>query len=163
MKKINRTSKNSEYEAQTLLKEALEKSLITHNYVGVVQGKVEKEKDTITTWLSESTALKMHSSNVPNSGLKAITEYEVIKSNNKYSLVELKPKTRHKNQVRVHMHDIRHPVIGDEKYGATTKPISRLGLHAHFLEFKHPVTGKIVRFKSRTPQKFLDLFEAEEN
>jgi 23S rRNA pseudouridine1911/1915/1917 synthase len=61
------------------------------------------------------------------------------------------PKTGRKNQIRVHLADIGHPIVGDEKYGATKNPARRLGLHAHFISFPHPVTGKKVLLESELP------------
>ena len=53
------------------------------------------------------------------------------------------------------MEEIGHPVVGDKKYGAKTNPIGRLGLHALELGFKHPVSGKVISFKTNVPSKFV--------
>ena len=73
--------------------------------------------------------------------------------------MELKLETGRKNQIRVHMQDIGHPVIGDEKYGDGKNLIGRLALHAYRLNFYHPVTGEIMDFETPFPQKFLRLFK----
>ncbi len=69
-------------------------------------------------------------------GKSAQTEYEVIKSNDKYSLVNLMPKTGRTHQLRVHLEYIRHPIIGDVLYGGGKA--DRLYLHAKQLEITIP-------------------------
>jgi 23S rRNA pseudouridine1911/1915/1917 synthase len=130
-------------------------------YVALVEGMVKKTQGTITSWLKESSTLKMYSSPHPNDGQQAITHYKVIQSNRNYSLVEVHLDTGRKNQIRVHMQDIGHPVASDKKYGAKTKPFSRLGLHARILSFVHPTTGELMRFETAVPKQFLSQFRDE--
>ncbi len=128
-------------------------------YVAVVEGRMERQEDTIVSWLTENEkSLKVHSSPVDNGGQQAVTHYRVIKSNDDYSLLEIELATGRKNQIRVHMQSIGHPVIGDKRYGAKTNPIGRLALHARILEFTHPVTKKPVHFETPVPRNFLHLF-----
>lgn len=127
-------------------------------YVALVEGMIKKTQGTISSWLKESSTLKMYSSPHPNDGQHAITHYKVIQSNRNYSLVEVHLETGRKNQIRVHMQDIGHPVASDKKYGARTKPFSRLGLHARVLSFVHPTTGKLMRFETEVPKQFLSQF-----
>ena len=75
-----------------------------------------------------------------------MTNYQVMKSGNDFAMVKVNLQTGRKNQVRVHMQDLGHPVIGDKKYGARTNPIGRLGLHAMVLAFKHPINKEPLRF-----------------
>ena len=89
-----------------------------------------------------------------NGGQYAVTHYRVLESNGKYSLVELMLETGRKNQIRVHMADLGHPVVGDRKYGSEDDSIRRLGLHAYMLCFRHPVTGKLLRFETPVPESF---------
>lgn len=128
-------------------------------YVALVEGAVKQEKGTISSWLKESKTLKMYSSRYPNDGQHAVTHYKVLRSNKSYSLLEVHLETGRKNQIRVHMEDIGHPVVGDKKYGARTKPIGRLGLHARVLAFHHPVTGQLLRFETDIPKLFLKPFQ----
>ncbi|QGH33988.1 RluA family pseudouridine synthase [Gracilibacillus salitolerans] len=125
------------------------------SYVALVEGILNKREDTITSWLKESKTFKMFSSEKPNDGKKAITHYKVIKANNNLSLLSVYLETGRKNQIRVHMSDIGHPIVGDKKYGSKVNPIGRLGLHAIVLAIKHPVTGELLRFKSDIPKVFL--------
>jgi len=103
----------------------------------------------------------MYSSPVPNDGQHAITHYKVLRANRNYSLVELELETGRKNQIRVHMQDLGHPVAGDKKYGSKTKPFNRLGLHARVLAFEHPATGKLMHFETDIPKPFLSQFKEE--
>lgn len=143
---------------QQLLQEAWKEAVLERTYIVVVEGAVTKEQGTITSWLTESKAFIMYSSRTPNDGQKAVTHFRLLKKNKHYSLLEVKLETGRKNQIRVHMKDIGHSVIGDKKYGATKHPIGRIGLHAQVLAFKHPITGEVVRYESEIPKSFLNLF-----
>lgn len=143
---------------QKALQNAWKEAVLERNYVVVVEGLVTKAQGTITSWLKESKTFMMYSSRTPNDGQKAVTHYAVLKKNKKYSLLEVKLETGRKNQIRVHMQDLGHPVTGDKKYGALQNPIRRLGLHAQILAFRHPVTGEDMRFESPIPKAFLHLF-----
>lgn len=124
------------------------------SYIALVEGDVTKEEGTITSWLRETKTRIVYSSNTKDDGLKAITHYKKIQSNKDFSLLEVELETGRKNQIRVHMKDIGHPVVGDKKYGSTKNVISRLGLHARALEFIHPTTKQTVRFEAETPKSF---------
>jgi len=144
---------------QQLLQNAWKKDVLERSYVAVVEGRVTQEQGTITSWLTESKVLIMYSSRTPNDGQKAVTHYQVLQKNKNYSLLEVKLETGRKNQIRVHMKDIGHSVVGDKKYGASKHPIGRLGLHARVLAFRHPITGEEVRFETDIPKEFLNLFK----
>ena len=100
----------------------------------------------------------MYSSNKKGDGQEAITDYKVLQAGSPYSMLEIRLKTGRKNQIRVHMQDIGHSIIGDKQYGSKANPIGRLGLHAHILAFNHPVSGELMRFETEVPKKFIDLF-----
>lgn len=143
---------------QEKMQEAWKEAIVERVYVAVVEGIVEKEEGTITSWLKENKALVMFSSQIPDDGQKAITNYKVLKTGKQFSLLEIKLETGRKNQIRIHMKDLGFPVTGDKKYGAKLSPIGQMGLHARVLAFKHPVTGKALRFETPIPSKFLKLF-----
>jgi len=146
-------------EVQLILQENWHRIVTRRIYVALVEGKVEKEQDTIVTWLTENEkSLKIHSSDTDNGGQQAITHYRCIKSNENYSLLEIELETGRKNQIRVHMQGIGHPIAGDKKYGAGISPISRLGLHARLLAFYHPISTEIVSFETPVPRNFLNIF-----
>ncbi|SDH56072.1 RluA family pseudouridine synthase [Desulfosporosinus hippei] len=145
---------------QQMMQKSWKETVLERTYVAVVEGFVNKEQGTITSWLTESKAFIMYSSRTPNGGQKAITHYKVLKKNKHYSLLEVNLETGRKNQIRVHMKDIGHSVIGDKKYGSTKQPIARLGLHARVLAFKHPISGEEVRYEASIPKEFLNLFKS---
>lgn len=129
-------------------------TIIKRTYVAVVEGDVKKDEGTITSWLTESKAFKVYSSQNPKHGQKSITHYKKLKSNDLYSLLQVNLETGRKHQIRVHLQDIGHPVVGDTKYGSKEKPIGRLGLHAQVLAFHHPKSGEICSFTTPVPSKF---------
>ena len=95
-------------------------------------------------------------------GKFAVTHYKTIKRANGYSLVELDLETGRKNQIRVHMLDLGHPVVGDRRYGSECDPLGRLALHAFKLCFYHPVTKELMEFETPYPTAFKG-FNAEKN
>jgi 23S rRNA pseudouridine1911/1915/1917 synthase len=143
---------------QTLLQKAWQTGIRERTYMALVEGKVEKPAGTIRSYLTESKAFVVHSSKDPDKGELAITHFRTLKSNPDYSLLEVSLETGKKNQIRVHMQDIGHSIVGDKKYGANGNPIGRLGLHASVLAFTHPVSGEQLRFTSDIPARFLRVF-----
>ncbi len=130
-------------------------------YVGVVEGEVRPPAGTVTSWLSESKAFRVYSSQNSSHGKKAVTRYRRIKSNGAFTLLQISLETGRKHQIRVHMQDIHHPLIGDRKYGSCVDPIKRMGLHAQVLAFEHPTTGKSCSFDTGIPGSFLKLFRLQ--
>ena len=146
-------------EIQLALQEHWHEVVVRRVYVALVEGKMEREADTIKTWLTENEkSLRIHSSEKDNGGQQAITHYRCVKSNDEFSLLEIELETGRKNQIRVHMESIGHPIVGDKKYGAGQSPIGRLGLHARILAFDHPMSREIVSFETPVPRNFLTLF-----
>ncbi|MDD3268403.1 MAG: RluA family pseudouridine synthase [Syntrophomonadaceae bacterium] len=127
-------------------------------YVAVVEGRVEQKEGVVKSWLKETKTRLMYSSSWAGDGLEAITHFKVLQAAAKYSLLEIRLETGRKNQIRVHMKDIGHSIIGDKKYGSNKNPIGRLGLHAHILAFNHPVSGEPLHFETEVPKKFARLF-----
>lgn len=140
------------------LQENWNNTIQERTYLAVIQGKLTKPAGVHQSYLVESkVSMKVHSSQTNKSGQLAITHYKTISSKQGFSLIELNLETGRKNQIRVHLQDLGHPIVGDKKYGSSIHPIGRLALHAKVLAFNHPKTGKIVRFESEIPKKFLKL------
>ncbi|MFW5831488.1 MAG: RluA family pseudouridine synthase [Prolixibacteraceae bacterium] len=140
------------------LQEFWNETVLERTYIAVVEGMVEKQEGTISSYLSEDKVFKMHSSQTPKDGKKAVTHFSVLKKNKGYSLLKVNLETGRKNQIRIHMKEMGHPVAGDKKYGATTNPMKRLGLHAMKITFIHPVTGEKMKFETKIPRTFRRLF-----
>jgi len=128
-------------------------------YYAIVNGIVKKEKDRIESYLKETKTLLVYSSKDKRNGKLAITEYEKISNNKNYSLLKINIFTGRKNQIRVHLHDINHSIVGDKKYGIKHNPIQRLCLHAYYLEFNHPVTNELIKLELEYPKEFQYLLK----
>lgn len=126
-------------------------------YYAIVEGKLKKKEDTIKSYLTETTTHLVYSSR-GKTGKEAITHYQVIKENKNYSLLKVNIDSGRKNQIRVHLKELGHPVIGDNKYGSGDNPLRRLGLHASVLELTHPITHKKMRFEAKIPDSFKKMF-----
>ena len=126
-------------------------------YYAIVEGKVKEKEKTIKSWLKQNSTNLMYSSSRPGDGQLSITHYKVMKQNDNYSLLDVHIDSGRKNQIRVHMKEMGHPIIGDDKYGNKNSPLNRLGLHAYELEFKHPNNGKIYRFVAPMPKEFNNI------
>ena len=142
---------------QQLLQEAWQTDVTERTYLAIIEGELKEKEGTVTSWLTESKSLMVYSSPHPGKGDKAVTHYRTIKTNGTYSLLAINPETGRKNQIRVHMKDLGHSIVGDKKYGSTVNPVGRMCLHARVLEFIHPVTREKLRFETGIPQKFLRL------
>jgi 23S rRNA pseudouridine1911/1915/1917 synthase len=123
----------------------------------VAEGTFEKKSDTVVSYLKENANNLVYVTQ-DKTAQKAITNYEVVKENAEYSLVKVNIETGRKNQIRVQMQALGHPIVGDDKYGFTKDPLKRLGLHASKLEFTHPVSGETVTIRSTVPATFWGLF-----
>lgn len=137
-----------------------EEIVTERKYVAVVEGIVEPKEQMISTYLTESKALKVYATTREN-GKLAQTSLAVLKTSPKksLSLLELQLSTGRKNQIRAHMEYIGHPIIGDKKYGALGEsPIGRVALHAMSLQFIHPITGETMSFSTPIPLNFQKLF-----
>jgi 23S rRNA pseudouridine1911/1915/1917 synthase len=146
-------------EIQQKLQDNWENAVTKRIYYAVVEGHVKNAEGEIVSCLKENKSLMVYSSKTPGDGQKAVTRYRVLKSNSRYSLLEVSLQTGRKNQIRVHLQDIGHSIAGDKKYGAATDPLGRLGLHAGILEFFHPATGKCMHFETPIPAVMEKLFE----
>lgn len=146
--------------------EAIKKSLqedwndtvLERTYIAVVEGIVEKPEGQILSYLVEDKVFRMHSSQNQTKGQKAITNFKVMKKGKALTMLKVNLETGRKNQIRVHMQEIGHSVIGDKKYGSTISPIKRLGLHAQQLSFIHPKSGEKLNFETKIPRVFMGLF-----
>ena len=126
-------------------------------YVAVVYGKTN-EKGVLKNYLSET---KTHLTYIVNdkSGKLAITEYEKVLENKKYTMLYLNLKTGRKNQIRVQLANISNPIVGDKKYGIKKDPIRRMALHSNYLSFIHPKTKKEVVIDIDIPNCFINLLK----
>ena len=128
-------------------------------YVAVVYGQLNKKEDVISSYLAENKALIVYSTPDTTKGKLAHTAYKVLKESRQFSLLEINLLTGRKNQIRVHLADKGHPVVGDRKYGKPKDAFRRLALHSKSISFKHPATGRQMTFETRMPSYFNELVE----
>ncbi len=142
-------------ETQMILQENWQRIVSEKKYYALVEGILEQKEGTIHTWLNEDVkSKKVYSSDFDNGGQESFTDYKVEKEYKKgYSLLSINLRTGRKNQIRVHMQCIGHPIAGDKKYGGSTSPIGRIGLHAEKLTLRHPITGQVMTFVAPLPEK----------
>ncbi len=120
-------------------------------YFAVVEGTPAQEAGDIESYLTEDKFRRVYSGRETPESKHAVTRYRVLKKTKENALLEVDLVTGRKNQIRVHLADMGHPIIGDKKYGAMTDPARRMGLHACYLSFRHPVTHEQMVFEDALP------------
>lgn len=146
--------------AKDILQSRWKELVLERRYIAWLEGRLEKEKGAIQSWLIENPkSLKVYSSKEETpDGHLAITNYKTISygaiGRQPYTQAEFSLESGRKNQIRVHASDIGHPIAGDQKYGAETNPIHRLALHAATLAFRNPISNEVVRLRSPLPESF---------
>lgn len=128
----------------------------SRKYIAVVSGYIPKDGQ-IDNYLYEDKLTFVHSTKI--GGKRAITNYHVIKTNKKYTMLDINIETGRKNQIRVHMSEMNHPIVGDKKYYSKDNSLKRLCLHHYEISLIDPITNKLLTFKSNIPSIFNNLFE----
>lgn len=144
-------------EAKEAMQHNWNNMVLERNYVAVVEGVMEEDSGVVRSYLDETSQFEVYSTHEPGKGQLAVTRYKVLARGGGYTLVQFSLDTGRKNQIRVHAHDLGHPIVGDRKYGAKASPIHRLALHAQTLRFAHPMTRRDTRFETPVPARFLSL------
>lgn len=144
-------------EAKEAMQHNWNNMVLERKYVAVVEGNVENDEGVIRSYLGETSAHEVFSTQDPQQGKLAVTRYKVLARGQGRSLVEYLLDTGRKNQIRVHSHELGHPIVGDRRYGASQSPIGRLCLHARTLRFVHPQSRNDMNFQLPVPAKFLKL------
>jgi tRNA pseudouridine32 synthase/23S rRNA pseudouridine746 synthase/23S rRNA pseudouridine1911/1915/1917 synthase len=126
-------------------------------YLAVVHGKCEKSSDTITSYLAEDEEYNVYSTADSTQGRLSHTAYTVLRVTKGVSLLEVVLLTGRKNQIRVHLAGIGHPIVGDTKYGKEDESQPRMALHARSISFKHPFSSKQLTFEADVPAFFATL------
>jgi RluA family pseudouridine synthase len=138
--------------AKHLLQSQWEKT--EKKYLAVVYGTFADKAGTITTYLAENKARIVYSTPDRAKGKLSRTAYRVLKEAKGFSLLDIDLITGRKNQIRVHLAEKGHPVVGDKKYGRRNTLYRRLALHAVSISFNHPYSSKQVTFRTRVPGYF---------
>ena len=132
---------------------------VEKKYIAVVYGHLAEKSGIIESYLAEDDDYRMQSVKNPKDGDFARTKYKVIKESKNYSLLEIELLTGKKNQIRVHLSEKGHPVVGDKKYTKDAK--GRLALHALSIRFKHPFNNEEMTFETKIPEYFLTFFTSQ--
>lgn len=133
---------------------------VTKKYIALVRGSVPENEATIDLPIARSTKDRKKMA-VDKKGKNAITHFKVIKRYDKYTLLELKIDTGRTHQIRVHMSYIGHSVVGDTVYsnGKNEFEIEGQMLHAKYLKFDHPITGKKLELEAPIPEYFKQILQ----
>jgi 23S rRNA pseudouridine1911/1915/1917 synthase len=139
-------------------KERLQRQFKDHSagrrYLAVVEGRIRENQFTIRSFLAENAAYRVYSTPNRKNGKLAVTHVRVLKRTSKASFIEVQLETGRKHQIRVHLAEQGHPILGDKAYGSRSNPIRRLALHGVQLNFKHPVSGEPMSVCSVPPREF---------
>jgi len=143
--------------ARESLKEQFAEHSIDRVYIALIEGAMPQASGTIRSHLLERRDLRMQSVEGDPEAKFAVTHYRTVRTSGRYSMLEVRLETGRKNQIRAHLSEAGHPIVGDRFYGNTVNPLGRLGLHAKTLAFTHPTTGKRLTFSAETPPAFAHL------
>lgn len=141
------------------LSEQFSQHSIKRKYIALVQGKMEFNENIIEVPIVRHPFKRKNMSvGFSEKAKYAKTYYRTLKRSKEFSFLELEPFTGRTHQLRVHLAFLGHPILGDTKYGKNTE-FKRLALHAKYLGFVHPVTGRFIEFSSETPKEFIDFLK----
>ena len=146
------------FHAREQLKEQFAAHTVDRVYVAIIEGLIDPPAGTIRSYLFERKDLRMVSVDPRPDAKLAITHYHTINTSAAYSMLEVRLETGRKNQIRAHLSEAGHAVVGDQMYDSTVNPLGRLGLHARLLGFAHPTTGKKMTFTAPLPKSFRSIF-----
>lgn len=146
------------------MSEQIKDRKVNKKYIALVRGIIKEDEATINMPIARSKKDRKKMA-VDKDGKEAITHFKVIKRYDNYTLLEIKIDTGRTHQIRVHMSEIGHPVIGDEVYSNGKNEFNVKGqmLHAKSLEFKHPITGKKMYLEADIPEYFKQVLQICDN
>jgi len=139
------------FAAREALKEQFAAHSVDRMYVAIVEGTLTPACGTFRSNLLERRDLRMQSVASHPEAKHAVTHYRTIAEQGGFSMLEVTLETGRKNQIRTHLAEAGHPVVGDRMYGSLVNPLGRLGLHARLLGFDHPSTAKRMSFTAPLP------------
>ncbi|NQT06542.1 MAG: RluA family pseudouridine synthase [Candidatus Omnitrophica bacterium] len=133
------------------LSDQFKKRTTRRKYIAFVKGVVQLDNGTIDLPIGRHKRQREKMAVSFTEAKDAITHYKVLKRYDNYTMLELELGTGRTHQIRAHMEYLGHSLLGDKKYGKASNLIERHALHAAMLGFKHPVTKKMMEFKSEMP------------
>ena len=149
-------------EAKEKLQHNWNNMVISRRYLAVVEnGAPDPAEGEVRSYLAENSRYEVYSTNNPKEGQLAVTRYRTVATGHGYAMLDVELDTGRKNQIRVHMKDLGHPISGDHRYGGSSSPIHRMALHARTLRFVHPITRRDMNFSTPVPASFRRLVGKE--
>lgn len=142
------------------MSEQIKNRKVNKKYIALVRGVIKENEATINMPIARSKKDRKKMA-VDKNGKEAITHFKVLKRYDNYTLLEIKIDTGRTHQIRVHMSEIGHPVIGDEVYSNGKNEFNVKGqmLHAKSLDFTHPITGKKMHLEADIPDYFKNVIQ----
>ena len=131
---------------------------VAKGYLALVKGRIEPSEGVIDAPLGRSPRHRKKIA-VVTQGRDARTGYKTLKELDGYTLLEVAPEMGRTHQIRVHLAAVGHPIIGDGTYGGRHPALGRQFLHASYLKFRLPGSGKEIELRSRLPQDLSDALE----
>ena len=146
--------------AHIKLSEQIQNREVKKIYIALVRGIVKENEATIDMPIGRSSKDRKKMA-VDKKGKVAITHFKVLKRVEKYTLLQVRIETGRTHQIRVHLAEIGHPVVGDYTYSNGKNEFNVEGqmLHAKSLEFKHPITGKLKHLEAPLPEYFEEVLK----
>lgn len=132
---------------------------VKKKYLVIVHGRLPIKNGVITSYLIENKAQVVRSTRDEKNGKLSRTAYAVLQETRDLSLLEIDLLTGRKNQIRVHLSEHGNPIVGDQKYGRKNDPHKHMALHAHSIQFAHPVTGEPIAATAGIPSYFHRLMK----
>lgn len=144
--------------AHVKLSKQLENKTCRRVYCALLEGNLKEDSGTVDTFISRDNKDRTKMA-VSDRGRRAVTDFEVIKRYDGYTLCRFSLRTGRTHQIRVHAKFLGHPIVGDKEYGYRNQKFKLNGqlLHAEKLVFVHPSTGKTVEFISPLPDYFTEI------
>ncbi len=150
--------------AHVNMSEQIKRHEVKKTYIALVRGVVKENEATIDMPIGRSNSDRKKMA-VTKNGKNAVTHIKVLKRYDKYTLLEINIETGRTHQIRVHLAHIGYPVIGDYIYSNGKNEFGIVGqcLHARYLEFKHPITGKDMKLEAPLPEYFEKVLQELDN
>ena len=145
--------------AKNMFQKSWETNVKKRCYYAICEGIFDKKEGIIKSYLTENSSFMVYSTQNKKEGKLAVTTYKVCKETNNYSLLDIDIKTGRKNQIRVHLKEAGHIIVGDKKYGSNNNIINRMALHAYKLEFLNPITNRNTIIRTEMPTLFKKIIK----
>jgi len=133
---------------------------VKKTYIALVRGTIKENEATINMPIGRSNKDRIKMA-VKRDGKSAVTHIKVLERFDEFTLIEVRLETGRTHQIRVHMAEIGHPIIGDYIYSNGKNPFNIEGqmLHSEKLEFEHPITKKQMKLEAKLPEYFEEVLD----